>query len=154
MILILRRLFPNWQEDLDHYAIKCGSLLTAHCLSRRLLDAVFCSLRTVSFSTWEFGYGAISNKQIWSPHDAKAPQTLCVSRDVFETLLRRLVTKYRNNVTYITGTVDGYQADGVKLDGVKFRADDGVERFQYADFVVGASYGQPSGPLILIKGCE
>ncbi|KAG9029094.1 hypothetical protein FRB95_005743 [Tulasnella sp. JGI-2019a] len=60
----------------------------------------------------------------------------------FEPLLRRLVVKYRGNITFLTGTIEGYHRaeDGSNtVSGVKVRLAGGVKQEEPASFVVDAT---------------
>lgn len=63
------------------------------------------------------------------------------TRETFETLIRRLVMKYKPNVLFLTGTVTGFEREGGsgrKLSGVNVNTSDG-EKVEPAAFVVGMS---------------
>jgi hypothetical protein len=77
-----------------------------------------------------FNYGNILSQEVYDPTNP---------RTAMETLLRCLVVKQKSNVTFVTGTVRGFQRgarDEQRLSGIKIRID-GKERVEPADFVVG-----------------
>ncbi|KAG8993377.1 hypothetical protein FRB95_006375 [Tulasnella sp. JGI-2019a] len=114
----LERLFPAMQEELDDIGLATAPL---------------------AFSNFE--YGGISCPEVYLPTDTDAPKILPVTREAFEILLRRLVVKYKSNVTFLAGIVDGFERDERdehKLSGVKVRASVGKE-VEPADFVIDAT---------------
>ncbi|KAG8982695.1 hypothetical protein FRB93_007916 [Tulasnella sp. JGI-2019a] len=118
VLLGLQRLFPAMQEQLDHFGLASAPL---------------------TFSNFE--YGGMSCPEVHRPTDMDAPQILPITREAFETLLRRLVVKYKANVTFLTGTVYELERDNHdkrKLSGVKVRTQAGKQS-EVADFVVDAT---------------
>ncbi|KAG9029095.1 hypothetical protein FRB95_005744 [Tulasnella sp. JGI-2019a] len=114
----LRQLFPDLQKELDYFGLSAAPM------------------------TIQWYYGSKFCPELYRPEDPHAPETLPISRQAFETLLRRLVVKYRSNVTFLTGTVEGYlrAEDGSNtLSGVKVRSAEGVKQQVYAGFVVDAT---------------
>lgn len=83
---------------------------------------------------------------------SKAPKMFKVNRESYETLLRRLVVKYRPNVQLVTGTVTGYnkKEDGSsRLQGVNVRTHGG-EMVEAAVFVVGKPWCHPPSDVVYI----
>ncbi|KAG8993375.1 hypothetical protein FRB93_001988 [Tulasnella sp. JGI-2019a] len=118
VLLGLRQLFPELQKELDYFGL-AGVPMTV-----------------------QFFYGSIPSPELYRPDDPNAPKTLPISRQALETLLRRLVVKYRNNITFLTGTVEGFQRteDGSnKISGVKVRTAGGVKQEESGIFVVDAT---------------
>lgn len=67
-----------------------------------------------------------------------------VSREAYETLVRRLVVRNRKNITFVSGTVIGYigEAGEERLKGVKYTkapVDEGEVVVVNGEFVVGMS---------------
>lgn len=86
----------------------------------------------------DFAFGGIINQQPYERDDPECPQTLCVSRETFETLIRRLITKYCDNVEHVVGNIVGYQrGQDNRLAGVRYHSTDGGEQVLPAGFVVG-----------------
>lgn len=140
IIMTLRRLFPKWQDDLDHYGIKW--VPAHHVTELEIIDRPQYIWASTVPLTITAAYGSMISKQAWPYEDSSTPPTLSVSRRTFETLLRRLVVKYRDNVQYFSGTVTAFERaenDDSRLSGVRFRENgcDGVERTVSADFIVG-----------------
>ncbi|KAG8893437.1 hypothetical protein FRB99_001945, partial [Tulasnella sp. 403] len=74
--------------------------------------------------------------------DSGAPLSLSLTRDAYETMLRRLVKTTLGNVEIRTATVTGFKSaeDGSNmLRGVTLRDADGNEKDEYAAFVVDAT---------------
>ncbi|KAG8993909.1 hypothetical protein FRB95_014179 [Tulasnella sp. JGI-2019a] len=79
-----------------------------------------------------------SNPEVFAPGDPNTPLGLPIMRNEMESLLRRLVVKSRTNITFITGTIDGFQrqrGNSPHLSGVTVR-DQGEEA---ASFVIDAT---------------
>ncbi|KAG8993378.1 hypothetical protein FRB93_001991 [Tulasnella sp. JGI-2019a] len=118
VLLGLQGLFPAMQEQLDYFGLVSTPL---------------------TFSNFE--YGAIPCPEVYLPTDLDAPKILPVTREAFETLLRRLVVKYKPNVAFLTGTVNGFtrdENDEQKLSGVTFRTSVG-KQVEAAEFVIDAT---------------
>ncbi|KAG8985257.1 hypothetical protein FRB93_005907 [Tulasnella sp. JGI-2019a] len=118
ILLGLRQLFPKAETEFDYFGVSAVPL------------------------TLQWYYGNIFSPELHRPDDPNAPKTLPISRQAFETLLRRLVVRYRDNITFCTGTVEGYKRadDGSnKVTGVKLRTPEGVKQEESADFVVDAT---------------
>ncbi|KAG9029737.1 hypothetical protein FRB95_004939 [Tulasnella sp. JGI-2019a] len=114
----LRQLFPQVHKEMEYFGIYAYPMII------------------------KFYQGSILSPEIFERDDPTAPKTLPISREAFETLLRRLVVKYRSNITFITGTVEGYQGaeDGSKtVTGVRVRTAGGEKLVESADFVIDAT---------------
>ncbi|KAG8881073.1 hypothetical protein FRB97_000192 [Tulasnella sp. 331] len=73
--------------------------------------------------------------------DPRAPKSLSITREHYETLIRRLLVRSRSNVKLITGTVTGYTRDAGAsgLTGVTIRSPELQEEKLSGQFVVDAT---------------
>lgn len=114
--MVVSTCFPRWTQLI--------LTLTCHSL--------------ISFVPFTFilSYSNKMTPEVFSAEDPNVPQGLPISRGAFETLLRRLVFNSRTNVSFISGTVDGFtRQDDRHVSGVTVR--DQAE--ETATFIVGAS---------------
>ncbi|KAG8875727.1 hypothetical protein FRB98_007623 [Tulasnella sp. 332] len=111
-VLAMRQFFPKMDDDLAHFGI-----------------------------TLQGYYGAKALDNVYEPDDPECPKILPVTRSMFETLLRRLVFKYRANVTFMNGTVEKFvpsPEDPTRLSGVSVRTAQG-EKVEKASFIVDST---------------
>ncbi|KAG8871104.1 hypothetical protein FRB97_009008 [Tulasnella sp. 331] len=98
--------------------------------------------RVMQYSAFHlFYFGSVLCPEVCRPNDTHAPQTLPITREAFEILLRRLVVKSKPNVAFLTGTVDGFNKDegsAHMLSEVTVRTMAG-DRVEPAAFVVDAT---------------
>ncbi|KAG8887484.1 hypothetical protein FRB98_009565 [Tulasnella sp. 332] len=109
------------------------SRTTAHT-NTKVVDPV------ISFvpSTFVLSFSNKLTPEVFTTRDPRTPIGLSVSREAFETLLRRLVVKSRPNISFITGTVDGFKRqahDNRHLSAVTVRD----QEEQPATFIVDAT---------------
>ncbi|KAG8994742.1 hypothetical protein FRB94_009680 [Tulasnella sp. JGI-2019a] len=83
-------------------------------------------------------YGSELLCNCYTAEDPECPKILPITRSMLGTLLRRLVFKYRANVTFMNGTVDKLirsTDDPTKLSGVSVRTAQGdkIERASFID---------------------
>lgn len=96
-------------------------------------------------------YGSLKDphETAYNEDDLKsdAPLSLAISREAYETLLRRLVKNGRTNVEFLSGTVTavhrGKDGSGNHLDRVTIRTESGSVQ-KDAKFVVGKCSPQDS----------
>ncbi|KAG8881395.1 hypothetical protein FRB98_004375 [Tulasnella sp. 332] len=118
VLLGLQRMFPALHEQAAHFGFV---------------------LAPMSFANFECG--GVKCPEVYRPADSHAPMVVPATRETFETLIRRLVMKYKPNVSFLTGTVTGFEREAVsgrKLSGVTVNTSGG-EKFEPAAFVVDAT---------------
>ncbi|KAG8853499.1 hypothetical protein FRB96_008101 [Tulasnella sp. 330] len=75
---------------------------------------------------------------VWDSTDPRTPRALPITREALETLVRRLVVNSRTNISFTTGTVDGFRRqsrEDLMLSGVTVRG----EQDEDATFIVDAT---------------
>ncbi|KAG8896759.1 hypothetical protein FRB99_008675, partial [Tulasnella sp. 403] len=118
--MVLQRLFPNLKEEEKHFGLQPSVVKT------------------------KLQLGGIYTEDPYTTNDINsgAPVTLILTRETFETLLRKLVRNSKSNIYIKTGTITGFKKaeDGSNtLRGVTVRTPDGKETFEPASLVVDSS---------------